>query len=145
VSLSGDALPGPADYGVWELKFRHTASAPDRFLQDVAPALENYSKAGSHDIVKAVMEAKANRLDNVDEFLAKRYGPKMVNAIKAVHRAGRAPAHRNPMGCRGGSDGTGPVDQAPGCPCRTGAQRGFAPQQLTNCAPDDRLVVVPNL
>lgn len=72
--------------GYSELKFRHTASAPDRFLSDVTPALESYSKSSAKSIVDAVEAAKAHRLDNVDEFLAKRYGPKMVNTIKTIHQ-----------------------------------------------------------
>ena len=74
---------GSQDYK--ELRVRHTASAPDKFLADVTPALHRYAESDSHDIVKAVMEAKANRLSNVDEFLAKRYGPQQVASLKKVH------------------------------------------------------------
>ena len=35
--------------------------------------------------MKAVEDARADRLDNVDKFLSERYGPKSVAAIKAVH------------------------------------------------------------
>lgn len=68
-----------------ELKIRHTASAPDRFIADVTPALERYAAASSQNIVEAVEAARADRLNNVDDFLAKRYGPRMVASIKKVH------------------------------------------------------------
>jgi len=68
-----------------ELKLRHTASAPDRFLAEVTPALQSYAASSTHNIVEAIENARADRLADVDEFLAKRYGPRMVQAIKAVH------------------------------------------------------------
>ena len=71
--------------GYSELKFRHTASAPVKFLQEVTPALENYSQGSTGSIVHAIEEARAHRISDVDEFLAKRYGPKMVDSIKATH------------------------------------------------------------
>ena len=47
--------------------------------------MESYSKSSTRSIVKAVEDARADRLDNVDKFLSERYGPKSVAAIKAVH------------------------------------------------------------
>jgi hypothetical protein len=71
--------------GYEEIKIRHTSSAPDKFLMECAPALKAYSESSTSSIVTAIENAKADRLSNVDEFLAKRYGPKQVNALKAIH------------------------------------------------------------
>jgi hypothetical protein len=71
--------------GYSELKFRHTASAPDKFLAEVTPALENYSSGSTTSIVSAIEDARAHRINNVDEFLAKRYGPKIVDTLKTIH------------------------------------------------------------
>ena len=74
---------GGAEYH--ELKVRHTASAPDKFLYEMQPALQRYSDSSSANIVKALDDAKAHRLDNVDEFLATRFSRGMVAKLKAVH------------------------------------------------------------
>ena len=73
---------GSRDYS--EIKLRHTASAPDKFLMECAPAIKRYGEGSTNDIVVAIESARADRLSDVDEFLAKRYGPKQVASIKAI-------------------------------------------------------------
>lgn len=68
-----------------EVRVRHTAGAPDRWLEDVAPAIEAYSHGSSQSVVKAIEDARAKRIDNVDEFLARRFTRSQVSAIKAAH------------------------------------------------------------
>jgi hypothetical protein len=68
-----------------ELKIRHTASAPDRFLEEIQPALLSYSNGSSKTVVDAVKAAQAARLDDVDAFLSKRFGKRVVGSIKAAH------------------------------------------------------------
>jgi len=64
---------------------RHTAGAPDRFLEEVGPALREMSQSSSHDVVALIGEAKKKRVDNVDEFLAKRFTKSQAKAIAAAH------------------------------------------------------------
>jgi hypothetical protein len=71
--------------GFDEVRIRHTVSAPDRWLEEVMPALEIYANASTKGITEAIDQARASRLDKVDEFLANRFGPRMVNQLKTVH------------------------------------------------------------
>jgi hypothetical protein len=68
-----------------EIRIRHTASAPDRWLEEIVPALESYANGSTKGITDAIDAARATRLDDVDEFLANRFGPRMVGKLKAVH------------------------------------------------------------
>jgi hypothetical protein len=56
-----------------EISIRHTASAPDRFIEEAAPALLEYSRAQS------------TKLDKVSAFLANRFGPRVAERIAKVH------------------------------------------------------------
>lgn len=70
-----------------EIRIRHTAGAPDRWLDEVAPAIEAYADSSTGNIVKAIEDARAKRIDDVDAFLAKRFTRSQVSAIKAAHMA----------------------------------------------------------
>jgi len=72
--------------GYEEITLRHTKSAPERFIEEVAPALTVYANSSTAGVVKAIADARAARIDNVDEFLAKRFGPRMVTTFQAVHK-----------------------------------------------------------
>lgn len=76
---------GAAEYK--EVRIRHTASAPDKLLHEVAPALVRYVNSSTASITSALEGARAARLDNVDEFLAKRFTKPQVAAIKMAHLA----------------------------------------------------------
>ncbi len=72
--------------GYQEITMRHTASAPDRWLEEIQPALESYAHSSDTGIVAAIEDARSHRLDDlVDDFLANRFGKRMVEPIKAVH------------------------------------------------------------
>lgn len=68
-----------------EISIRHTASAPDRFLEEAAPALLEYSRASSLGIIGRLQAAQATKLEKVDAFLSSRFGPRIADRIKAVH------------------------------------------------------------
>lgn len=68
-----------------EIRIRHTASAPDRFLEEVTPALLAYSQASSANVNQVLRTAQTSKLDKVDAFLAQRFGPRVADRIKAVH------------------------------------------------------------
>lgn len=71
--------------GYTEMKFRHTSSAPDRWLSEVYPAILAYSEASDRPIVAAIEAAQKKKIDDIDEFLRKRFSAGVVSAIKAQH------------------------------------------------------------
>lgn len=71
--------------GFTQIRLRHTAGAPNRWIEELTPALETYSQAGTVTITKALAAARAARIDNVDEFLRKRFSNRTTSAIKAAH------------------------------------------------------------
>lgn len=68
-----------------EIRLRHTAAAPDRFLEEVAPAIADYAASSEKNIVQAIENAREKRLDDVDAFLSKRFGKRAVEELKAIH------------------------------------------------------------
>lgn len=70
-----------------EIRIRHTASAPDRWMDDVVPAIQSYANSRTDNIVAAITHAKQHRLDDLDAFLAKRFTKSETVAIKAAHMA----------------------------------------------------------
>ena len=69
-----------------EVRIRHTKGAPDRWLEEVTPVLDEYSRASAKPVVEAITHAQEKRLgDELDAFLANRFGKRMVPAIKAIH------------------------------------------------------------
>lgn len=72
--------------GYEEIRIRHTASAPDKFLEEIAPALKSYSESSALGVTKAIEAAREKKVDDVDAFLAKRFGSRVVASIKAAHQ-----------------------------------------------------------
>lgn len=70
-----------------ELRIRHTVSAPDRFIDEVAPALESYSNSSTRSITEAIENARSKRLngDDLDKFLTERFSKSMASQLKAIH------------------------------------------------------------
>jgi len=75
---------GGQDYE--EITIRHTASAPQRFIEEIAPALESYAKSSTMTVTQAIEDARSKRLDDVDSFLKNRFGARLVDTIKATHQ-----------------------------------------------------------
>lgn len=71
--------------GYEEIRIRHTSSAPHKWIEEIAPALTNYANSSTAGVVKVIADARAARIDNVDEFLLKRFSRSQVQAIKAAH------------------------------------------------------------
>ncbi len=69
-----------------EIKIRHTSGAPDRFIQEIGPALRAYSEGTASTVVQAIEHARAARIDNVDEWLSKRYGKALAADCIEVHK-----------------------------------------------------------
>jgi hypothetical protein len=69
-----------------EVRIRHTKGAPDRWLEEVTPVLDEYSRASAKPVVEAITHAQEKRLgDELDTFLANRFGKRMAPALKAIH------------------------------------------------------------
>jgi hypothetical protein len=69
-----------------EIRLRHTKGAPDRWLEDVVPVLTEYSEGSAKPVMQAIEQARSRKLaDDLDAFLASRFGRRMVEPIKAVH------------------------------------------------------------
>jgi hypothetical protein len=70
-----------------EVRIRHTASAPDRYIEQAAPAILAMSNASTVGMVDMLKSAQAKKVENVDEFLNARFSRSQTSAIKAAHMA----------------------------------------------------------
>lgn len=71
-----------------KVAFRHTKGAPDRFIEQVAPALDHYREESTGGIVESLKAAQAKRIgdkDAVRSFLEKRFTKTQATAILAAH------------------------------------------------------------
>ena len=69
-----------------EVRLRHTASAPDRWLEEVTPVLMEYSEASAKPIEDTIRAAQEKKIESdLDDFLKKRFSATMTTAIKAAH------------------------------------------------------------
>jgi hypothetical protein len=69
-----------------EVRMRHTKGAPDRWLEEAVPVLEEYAKGSPQPVMQAIEEARSRKVaDDLDAFLATRFGKRMVEPIKAIH------------------------------------------------------------
>lgn len=76
------------------ITIRHTASAPDKWLEQLQPALRSYADASTEgvlDIVKAAQAARIAKVESGDvteavaSFLAKRFSRSQAAAIQEAH------------------------------------------------------------
>ena len=68
-----------------EFRLRHTVSAPDRFLEEIQPALVSYANSSSANVLEPIQAAQKARIDNVPEFLATRFSRNLVKPVMAIH------------------------------------------------------------
>lgn len=78
--------------GVEELRIRHTASAPEKFIEEVTPAMESYRESSAAGIDAAIKAAQARRIgegteEAAVEFIAKRtrFSKTQAKAINMAH------------------------------------------------------------
>lgn len=75
-----------------EIRLRHTASAPDRWIEEVQPALIAYSKSSDAQVVQTVRAAQAHKIgskaEDVDKFLRERFSLSAARslAVQNTHR-----------------------------------------------------------
>lgn len=68
-----------------QVTIRHSAGAPDRWIEDVMPAIKSYASGTSGNVVAAIEDARSHRLDNVDEWLAGRFGKRIGQRVAMAH------------------------------------------------------------
>ena len=69
-----------------EVRLRHTMSAPERFVEEVAPILTAYSQASALPIEQTIKAAQAAKIESdLDVFLKNRFTAAESTAIKAAH------------------------------------------------------------
>ena len=73
--------------GYQEIRVRHTASAPDRWIEEVAPAIEAYAASSTTGVREALAAAQRKKIEDVDTFLKSRFTSSQASAIKAAHLA----------------------------------------------------------
>lgn len=69
-----------------EVRLRHTASAPDRWLEEITPVLIEYSNSAAAPVEATIKAAQEKKLeDDLDAFLNKRFSKGEASAIKQAH------------------------------------------------------------
>lgn len=69
-----------------EIRVRHTSAAPERFIEEITPALLEYSNSATVTVTDAIANARRRRLDDVDSFLKDRkFNASQVKAINLAH------------------------------------------------------------
>lgn len=69
-----------------EVRLRHTVSAPERFVEEVAPILTAYSQASALPIEQTIKAAQEKKIEtDLDAFLKNRFTAAETTAIKAAH------------------------------------------------------------
>lgn len=71
--------------GFEEIRLRHTVSAPDRWLEEVTPTLIAYANSAAAPVEARLMAAQQKKLDDVDEFLRKRFSAKDASLFQQAH------------------------------------------------------------
>jgi hypothetical protein len=71
--------------GFKEFRLRHTVSAPDRWLGEISPVLIEYANSAASPVEAAIKAAQAKKLDNVKEFMAKRFGVRNASQYMQAH------------------------------------------------------------
>jgi hypothetical protein len=71
--------------GFKEITLRHTHTAPDRWLEEVKPALLAYAQSTESTVLDTIKAAQAKKVDDLDAFLAARFTRNKAAAIKVAH------------------------------------------------------------
>lgn len=69
-----------------EIRIRHTSGAPDRWLEQIQPVLVEYAESSAKTVTDVIDSARKRRIDDVDEFLAKRhFSKRSIADLKKIH------------------------------------------------------------
>ena len=70
-----------------EIKVRHTISAPEKWADEIVPALKTYRNASDKGVRETIKLARETKLgDDMTEFLANRFGKGMAAQMATVHQ-----------------------------------------------------------
>lgn len=69
-----------------EIRLRHTVSAPDKWLGEIAPVLTEYANAAAGPVEQTIKAAQEKKLgDDLDKFLASRFTRAEMTQVKQAH------------------------------------------------------------
>jgi hypothetical protein len=72
--------------GYKEIRIRHTAAAPDKWLDEVQPVLEAYANSSATPIEATLRAAQEHKIDKLEEFLkARSWTSSMIGRSQAAH------------------------------------------------------------
>lgn len=74
--------------GYTEIRGRHTVSAPQRWIDEIAPAIEAYAESSAAPVEAKLLAAQKKKVDDLDDFLSRRFSftKAQIGAIKTVHQ-----------------------------------------------------------
>lgn len=71
--------------GYQEIRVRHTSGAPDRWIEEVVPAIEAYAASSAQPVEAMLAGAQSKRVDDLDAFLKnRRFNRTQVSNIRAA-------------------------------------------------------------
>lgn len=76
--------------GFKEIKIRHTSGAPDRWIEQVQPAIQRYANGAASIVQDQIIAAQAKKIgdkERVDAFLKSRFTVAQAKAISLAHEA----------------------------------------------------------
>jgi hypothetical protein len=68
-----------------EIRIRHTAAAPDRWMDEVMPTLVAYSESSARSTEDTIKAAQARKVDAIEDFLAKRFTKTVARGAMKAH------------------------------------------------------------
>lgn len=71
--------------GYQEIRIRHTASAPLKWIEEVQPVLTAYQRGSAKPYEDAIKAAQEKKVEDVREFLASRFTVGRAEAIMKIH------------------------------------------------------------
>jgi hypothetical protein len=71
--------------GFKEIRLRHSSGAPYRWLEEIQPVLTEYANASEKPVLETIAAAQEKRIDDVTEFLNKRFTKNIAAKIDVTH------------------------------------------------------------
>ncbi|MDE2101167.1 MAG: DUF932 domain-containing protein [Patescibacteria group bacterium] len=73
--------------GYQEIRIRHTVSGPHRWVSEVEPAIEHFTKGSDRPVVALIESAQQKKVEDLDKFLQNRFTKPQASAIKAAFQS----------------------------------------------------------
>lgn len=68
-----------------EIRLRHTVSAPDKWLEEITPVLQDYANGAASTVEQHLIAAQNKKIDDVQAFLTNRFGKSRASQYMAAH------------------------------------------------------------